>query len=301
VNEVVIAIATTPDNVRLLDRTLKSVREVCGVGVPIYVIENGLRSCEDTSVRRICDELGVEYRHCKEKGKSRALNILIRELGLGLVVFLDDDVRLESDVVLHYSRAAAIFGRGCFFGGPISADYEEVPVSHVESLLPISARGWDLGLEADGVAIDRPRFLGCNWAAWAEDVVRLGGFNELCGPGAATGATGQETDMQTRMLRSGLRGRYVAKARVAHFVPASRSNSAWIINRAERNGKGLKQSLKCRIGYWELRALMSVMARFLAAEFACLVFGGDGARLRRSVARSYVKGLIQLGNSDSGR
>ena len=73
------------------------------------------------------------------------------------------------------------------------------------------------GAETD---FDRPDFLGFNWAASASDLIRMGGFNEERGPG--TVSRGQETDMQERMLKDGMRGRYLPDALVWHYVPRAR-------------------------------------------------------------------------------
>jgi GT2 family glycosyltransferase len=79
-------------------------------------------------------------------------------------------------------------------------------------------------------------FLGFNWAAFAEDLHAVGGFDYRKGPGSPTKSVGQETDMQERLLQAGRHGRYVPGAMVWHYVPRSRCSPDWALERAYRIG-----------------------------------------------------------------
>src|SRR5690606_15592913 len=121
-------------------------------------------------------------------------------IGEGLVVFFDDDVRLDPAVLAHYATAAEGLDGGVFFGGSFGVDYEKPPPQWLLPLLPFSARGMDLKSK------DRLwEYLGFNWAAFATDIRGLGGFDPNFGPGSPTGATGQETTMQHQMDEAGMR------------------------------------------------------------------------------------------------
>lgn len=93
----------------LLERTLQSL--VAAARPPelerIIVVENG----SDDGARALCDRyqrnLALDYRHRAEPGKSRGLQFVIEELERGLVVFLDDDVRVSPSLLEIYAIAAA--------------------------------------------------------------------------------------------------------------------------------------------------------------------------------------------------
>jgi hypothetical protein len=79
-------------------------------------------------------------------------------------------------------------------------------------------------------------FLGFNWAAFVPDLLAVGGFDPLFGPGAATGSVGQEWTMQQRLLEAGHTGRYVPDAEVWHWVPRERCTPRWAFERMYRDG-----------------------------------------------------------------
>ena len=133
----------------------------------------------------------------------------------------------------------------------MGVDYEQEPSEWLKAYLPRSALGWCLDKEVR--TIDKSeRFLGINWAAFASDLKKCGGFNPAFGPGSPTGSTGQETNMQKRLV-GGVRGIYTPNALVWHFVLKERCSSQWVLMRAYRNGveRGLEsqpEAVKC-FGY----------------------------------------------------
>src|SRR5690606_21102731 len=153
----------------------------------------------DEIVAQAPASLSGRYVHYPVGNKSAALNTVINDLAPDdFLFFTDDDVRVDRQLLLAYEAAARQYGRGNFFGGPTGVDYEQQPEAHVRRYLPASARGWVYS--GRGVEIDAPDFLGFNWAAFAGDIQSAGGFNPNRGPGAPTGSTGQESDMQRRLL-----------------------------------------------------------------------------------------------------
>jgi hypothetical protein len=233
--EISVHIATSgrPD---LLARTLASISE-CQLPAgyrETVVIENGGRSGAEQIVREAPAALAARYMHVDWGNKSHALNAALETSGDVLIIYTDDDVRLAPEALREYEQIVLERGRGYFYGGPINADYDAPPPEWLRRYLPCSAKGWEL--EDDSDAIDSAVFLGCNWAAFAGDLQAAGGFDVNFGPGSPTGSTGQETNMQQRLLERGLRGIYVPNARIWHYVPESRCTPEWAIQRNYRNG-----------------------------------------------------------------
>jgi GT2 family glycosyltransferase len=234
-SEMIIMIATA-GRAELLERTLASI--AAAEKPPTYretlVIENGEQCGTQEKVERFAAAINARYLHVPMPSKSNALNVALQSCGHELIVFLDDDCRLEPRTLMAYADAAEAGGRH-YFGGPIGIDYEEEPPDWLKVVLPFSARGFDLGPEP--IEIRLPDFLGINWAARAEDLREAGGFDVSFGPG--TGASGQETAMMQRLLDLGLTGRYLPEALVWHFVPRERCSVEWAIARSGPAGHGL--------------------------------------------------------------
>jgi glycosyltransferase involved in cell wall biosynthesis len=197
------------------------------------VVENGPRAGAEAVVAAAAaarPALRLRYLHVERANKSHALNAALATVGGGLAVFFDDDVRVGPGALEAYAAAAAGHRGGAFFGGSVEADYEEPPPEWLVPSLPFSARGYDLSAGA------RPdEFLGFNWAAFVEDLERAGGFDPNYGPGSPTGSSGQETEMQGRLLAQGAARIDAPDAWVWHHVPASRSSPSyaawWLLRR----------------------------------------------------------------------
>lgn len=222
----------------LLRRTLESL-SACALPAgyrEAVVVENGSRDGAEAVVKELAaahPALRLRYLHVEWGNKSHALNEALETVGGGLVVFFDDDVRLDPGVLAAYAEAAEGYDGGAFFGGTVRIDYEEEPPEWLIPYMPYSARGFELE------STDRPgwgEYLGLNWAAFAEDVRKAGGFDPAFGPGSPTGATGQETRMQSQLLDRSVKPVDVPSAVVWHYVSRDRCSAKWIVSRRFRSG-----------------------------------------------------------------
>lgn len=221
----------------LLERTLASLAE--GDLPPEYaetlVVENGRQFGAERVVATADPRLHARYLFEPSSSKSRALNRALEQLTDAFIIYLDDDVRIAPHTVRRYIDAAAANPRGMYFGGPTGADYEQEPPPWLRPHLPASATGFSLGEATQSV--DRPCFLGFNWAAFAADIGRVGGFPEHIGPGAPRGQTiGEESEVQRQLLATGLTGLYLPEAMVWHHVPKDRCTPAWVKKRCHTSG-----------------------------------------------------------------
>jgi hypothetical protein len=116
----------------------------------------------------------------------------------------------------------------------VGCDYEKPVPEWMLPVMPHCARGWSMGEER--ARVERPEFLGCNWAAFAGDMKREGGFDPERGPGGSAGSTGQESDMQRRLLQRGVPGIYLPRAMVWHHVTAAHVSWRWLLKRWYRMG-----------------------------------------------------------------
>lgn len=233
-SEIVVLIATR-ERPELLCRTLSSLGE-CRLPEgyrETIVIENGTRAGAEAVVAAAPSHLRARYLFEPRGNKSAALNVgLERVSDDALVFFTDDDVRLHPGVLEAYAAASAGTAGGVYYGGPVEPDYEERPPDYLMHFLPPSARGWP----PPGELPSTHRFVGFNWAAFARDIRALGGFDPRFEAGSSAKSTGDESQMQDRLLASGVRHRFVPEARVWHYVPKTRCSVDWALRRAYRNG-----------------------------------------------------------------
>jgi len=230
---------------RLLERTLQSVAE-CALPESyeeLVVIENGSRAGAERLVAQLPERLKARYMHRERGNKSYALNQALETIDDGLVVFFDDDVRVHPDVLTAYARAGAEHGPGFFFGGPVQVDREEEPPDWIAPFFPRSARGYDLVNARMG-----DKYIGFNWAAFSSDLKGVGGFDPRFGPGSPADATGQESDMQQRLLDSGCAGVDVPEALVCHHVPAENATLQWLLHRRFRGG--IRTGIEANAPWW---------------------------------------------------
>jgi GT2 family glycosyltransferase len=222
----------------LLRRTLRSLAacEKPAAYQGVIVAENGPRAGLDAVVGEFPAACRFEYRYSEPPNKSLALNRSLFAIPGALVVFTDDDVQAPKQTLVAYATAAAGKQRGEFYGGPIVADHEgQPPPDWLVPLLPRSAGGWRMAIN-DVTEITRPEFIGPNFAAFAGDVLRIGGFDARLGPGRHMASPGEDTEIQERLLAAGVRGYYVPGAAMQHRVKAGCCSEEFAIHRAERNG-----------------------------------------------------------------
>jgi GT2 family glycosyltransferase len=200
------------------------------------IVENGPPTGLDRVVRQAAANLCVEYLYSAPANKSLALNRALRRHAGSLVLFTDDDVRFAPTTLTAYSAAAAGCRGGEFYGGPIVPDYEaSAPPEWLRPYLPRSAGGWQLPV-SQKTAIRKAEFIGPNFCAFADDVLRVGGYDTRLGPGRQMASPGEDTEIQERLLRHGVAGYYVPDAAMHHWVRAGNVTTQFALQRAERNG-----------------------------------------------------------------
>lgn len=243
---ILIATCGRPDS---LVRTLHAIQssDVPSSCREILVVENGGEQGAAEVCAASAGPLAVRHLYVAEARKSRALNRGLEAARTPAIVFFDDDVRVSRTCLTSYAGALARFGPGHFFGGPVLPDFECEPPAWMRDWLPPSVAGWNPGSEER--YYDRPYFIGSNWASWREEMLGAGGFAEFLGPGNPSGALGDETELQARLLESGSRGVYLPGAPVHHAVKSDVCSLEWIRERRRRMGvtRALIESIGSRV------------------------------------------------------
>jgi glycosyltransferase involved in cell wall biosynthesis len=231
----IVILVPTHNRPDLLQRTVKHITS-CQIPkdrqVTLIVIENGCKSGIERFLFSVGAEwLDMQYEYFSEPNKSAALNYVISKIEDSVILFFDDDIRVHPEILVHYSRAIGKLKSGYFFGGGLLVDYEKAPPDWLLQYLPVSSKGWHPTVHQPLGKMD---FFGANWAAFSMDVKNVGGFDTNIGPGSRIQAVGQETAMQNKLKKNGVRPIYVRDAVVWHYVPESRCSPEWALKRTYR-------------------------------------------------------------------
>lgn len=290
----------------LLERTIESVTQCAAPddrAVQICVVENGSREGVEQLLEKMSSPFPLVYCFHAEGNKSAALNSVLPQLRDDFIIFLDDDVRVHPQLLRLYAAASQDGPGKVFFGGGVLIDYERVPPAWLLRYLPPSAKGWNPPATELG---PREHFFGCNWAAYAAHLLSIGGFDANFGPGARSGATGQETVMQKRLRSTGLRPVYLPDAVVWHYVPAARCSPDWALQRARK----MAASVAMRIPEAKMRRIVlgrplwlyRELLESLAAVALSSLMNRDkrfAARFRLSECRGAFDGLQERRRRES--
>lgn len=233
-----IVLIPTHNRLSLLERTVDSVMACTPPKdrlVRIVIIENGGEFGVEQLLANKATWIKPEYYFFSKPNKSDALNSFLATIEDALVIFFDDDIRADPEILVHYSNAARGVRYGKFYGGGMLIDYEEPPPSWLLDHLPASATGWHPDADSYSGVAGKLAFMGCNWAAFSSDLKSVGGFNPQFGPGGTSGGTGQERAMQVALQQKGIVAEYVRDAVVWHYVPKSRCSVQWSLQRSYRN------------------------------------------------------------------
>jgi glycosyltransferase involved in cell wall biosynthesis len=223
----------------LLGRTLRSlaacVKPTSYRGA--VIVENGSRCGIEEVVRSFPRDHRFQHLYVPEGNKSHALNCALPRLDGGLAFMTDDDVRLDTQVLKAYADASRAAAGGLFYGGRIEIDAEHgLPPAWLRRYYPLTiVEPWRLASN-QSTPVPGTTFMGTNWAAFAEDLIAIGGFDTRLGPGAATNAAGQETEAQRRLAARGCQPIWVPDAIAWHYLHREFLDEAWVLRRAYRHG-----------------------------------------------------------------
>jgi hypothetical protein len=281
---VVIATAGRP---ALLARTLQSL-SLCERPASlseVVVVENGQQCDVESICRQDFNGLRIQYRWSAMRGKNASLNLAMQSIpDDGLVLFADDDLRFTDRYLAAYAEAASLHPNGHFFGGPFEAEYESSPPQWLRNYLPLSALGW----ESKAKCFDERNtwFLGFNWAAYAGDLRRVGGFDPNIGPGSPSNSTGDEVRIQKSMHKIGMRSVLVKEAMVWHHVPAEHCSENWALDRAKRNGKARGEYVRECGGLKLISGHLQNSVRLISSTTKLFLFG-SGQRSQSQFTAHY--------------
>ncbi len=201
----------------------------------VIIVENGIYQKNYAIETEFILPIPIKYIYTKKASVANARNIGFKHSQADVVIFFDNDMTFNNDTLMAYDQAIQRYGLGFFYGGSLEANYEEKPPEWLFHFLPWSAKGHSLG---DALKeIDQALFLGGNHAIPKQAMLELDvGYDEMCPHGDQLSLVGEETRLQEKLLQKGLKGIYVPKATVHHWVPKEKCSENWVLEREFRHG-----------------------------------------------------------------
>ena len=211
-------------------------------GWRLLVIDNGSTDAGPEILAGYAERLPMSVLREPCRGKNAALNAGLRQVlndtSVDLLVFSDDDAMPEPDWLLRLAECAARQPHYAVFGGRIVPDWACEPPAWIARLVPL---GLTYGLTAASLS-DGPVFPGLVWGAnmaVRRRVFDAGHrFDQSIGPNAGPYAMGSETEFTRRVHARGYRSWFCDAARVAHHIRPYQLERAYVLERAQRFGRG---------------------------------------------------------------
>lgn len=272
-----------------LARTLDS---LCAAKKPeepweLLVIDNNSRDHTADVVRRFEDRLPLRYVFEDRQGLSNARNRAVDEFRGGVLLFTDDDVRVDPGWLVAYESAIRAFPEAGYFGGRILPEWSGArPRWLREPCLP-SIDGvlvwFDHGAETRRFGENEPTPFGASFGLRRSLLERTGKFRlDLGCNGGAVGRS-EETDILLKARGLGAAGVYAGEALCWHFTDPRRLTLRSLYRYGVAGGKSHKAMTGSSHAGSRLRAGLTFVRGTLQ------LLRGRGDRFRQCVINAGIE------------
>lgn len=232
-------IFATCNRARQLQTTLDAYRQLntAGIAWQLRIVDNN--SLDDTQdVLAGVRDLPLVWQVVTAPGQNNARNAALQNIRSGLVIFTDDDVLPDPDCLQAYLAAAERWPDEAVFG------------ARIDPCFPAGTPAWmqhaDFDFSSTAFARYAPRAdegpvsrhpYGPSFAVRPQ---ALGQhlFPTHLGPTAGNYAMGGEGHLLRRLKHEGWRYVHVPSARVEHVIRPDQITTAWLLQRANKKGRG---------------------------------------------------------------
>lgn len=222
----------TWNRANILRRTLIGLYEAIipkGVSLEILVVDNNSADETQDVLEKYKKILPLRPLFEPQQGRSWALNHAIAKARGEYILWIDDDILVDTKWIDAYYRAFSEFPDAGFFGGRIVPLFEGTPPEWMISALPVIGGVFGTCDPNEGPIRLNDSFLpfGGNMAVRLE-LQRRFLFDVRLGRQGGKMMAGEEAQMIRDMLQSGIEGRWVPTARVEHIIPVHMQTLAHI-------------------------------------------------------------------------
>jgi glucosyl-dolichyl phosphate glucuronosyltransferase len=191
-----------------------------GVEVEVVVVDNG--STDDTPrvLAAFSDTHGVRSFTEAQPGKSHALNKAMTKASGEIIIWIDDDIRVDADWLIRYVDAFRTYPAVAVFGGSITPRFLSTPPTWITEGMSEVGGVYGLCDPPDGPIMRDGPFLpfGGNMAIRRDIQLRYL-YDPQLGRRHGQLLAGEESAVVHRILGDGGEGRWVPAAHVWHLIP----------------------------------------------------------------------------------
>lgn len=234
-NRSVSLIICTYSRCESLRRTLETCCDLvipCGVTWELLVLDNNSTDATKQVCREFIGKLPIRYVFEPRQGKSCALNTALQQAQGELLLFTDDDVRVDQKWMMVLVNAAEQYPDVSIFGGKVIPQWEAKPPKWIQDnchpFLDYMFVRYGLGHTPRYLSRSDHPFFGANLAI-RQHVFRCGvRFDEAIGPQGKEQVHGEETTLQHDLLSAGHKGLYLPDALVYHRNTSERLTERYL-------------------------------------------------------------------------
>jgi len=193
----------------------------------LLVMDNASTDHTRTVVREFETALPLRYIHESTQGLSYARNRAVAETaGSEILLFTDDDVRVEPGWIAAFAAAADACPEADFFGGRVKPLFEGGRPGWLQDenmdLLDGLFVNYDPGSESGWIQPEAILPVGASMGFQRDCFAGGNLFRTDLGVSGRSLGRGEDTEFLARLLEAGRRGYYVADALCRHEVPPER-------------------------------------------------------------------------------
>jgi L-malate glycosyltransferase len=274
---------STRNRAQVLELVLESYTalDVPPRGWQLVVVDNGSTDDTPNVLERFVGRLPLVSCTESRAGKTIALNTGFVHVKGDLVLLADDDALPNRHWLTAYAAAAEAQPGVQIFGGPVVCKFPVQPESWM--LADISIALACFAFTKPGIPdgpVDPLTLCGANIAVRRSAFPAGQAFDPNVGPNGSTYAMGSETEMVRRLVAQGCKASFVTAAPVEHIIRHEQLNRKWMLQRAERSGRGIQRVFHSQDGHRISRALVREALRH--------GWGAVGAALRGDRDQRFV-------------
>lgn len=233
----------TRNRSKLLGRTLQSIVDQILADQAtwrVIVVDNGSSDDTQTVARSFEGRLPILVATESRPGLSIARNAALKLTNADYVLWTDDDVKVRTNWLAEFVRAASEFPNAGVIGGRIIPEFAERPDPTLVAAFPVLADGFcGLDYHRSSGPLPRPCLV---WGAnmgYKSTAIKDKLFNEHLGPSPSGALGGDETELQLRLVREGWEVVWWPDLAVDHWVPLDRMTLEYLCRYTKAKGRDI--------------------------------------------------------------
>jgi len=203
-----------------------------GLSWEVLVVTNACTDSSHRVVEGFLKHLPLRTVDEPQRGISYARNRLVRESFSDAILWIDDDVEVDSQILFHYADALQRFPEADFFGGVVHVQFEGKPppwVSKVLQYLPSTYAQVNYGADFHVLDIHQAEFpVAANMLTRSQVFAETSFRTDLRRSGEKKSCAGEETGLFLDLDARNKKGVWVPGASVKHWITPDRQTIQYV-------------------------------------------------------------------------